>query len=141
MTAVTGIQREPSGGGLLAAFRAVRAHSEMLAAPLSAEDCTIQSMPDASPGIRAARNGINLIKYLPERRVMPPFPNARVRFGFSVAKQRQWIGLAGFNFGQGYDGVIAHAGGAAGAPSVGYQVAQLRSAFRHPGGDKSLGIR
>jgi ergothioneine biosynthesis protein EgtB len=30
-------------------YRAVRAHSEALAAPLSAEDCTIQSMPDASP--------------------------------------------------------------------------------------------
>ncbi len=49
MAAVTGIAREPSGGSLLAAFRAVRAHSEVLAAPLSAEDCTIQSMPDASP--------------------------------------------------------------------------------------------
>jgi ergothioneine biosynthesis protein EgtB len=31
------------------AYAAVRAHSEALAAPLSAEDCTIQSMPDASP--------------------------------------------------------------------------------------------
>jgi len=30
-------------------YAAVRAHSEALAAPLSAEDCTIQSMPDASP--------------------------------------------------------------------------------------------
>src|SRR5471030_230991 len=30
-------------------YRAVRAHSQALAAPLSAEDCTIQSMPDASP--------------------------------------------------------------------------------------------
>jgi ergothioneine biosynthesis protein EgtB len=49
MTAATGILREPSGGALLAAFRAVRAHTEAVAAPLSAEDCTIQSMPDASP--------------------------------------------------------------------------------------------
>jgi len=49
MTAVTEILREPSGGALLAAFRAVRAHTETLAAPLSAEDCIIQSMPDASP--------------------------------------------------------------------------------------------
>jgi len=31
------------------AYKAVRAHSEALAAPLSAEDCAIQSMPDASP--------------------------------------------------------------------------------------------
>ncbi|MCX7281518.1 MAG: ergothioneine biosynthesis protein EgtB [Alphaproteobacteria bacterium] len=31
------------------AYASVRAHSEVLAAPLSAEDCTIQSMPDASP--------------------------------------------------------------------------------------------
>jgi ergothioneine biosynthesis protein EgtB len=30
-------------------YAAVRAHSEALAASLSAEDCTIQSMPDASP--------------------------------------------------------------------------------------------
>lgn len=30
-------------------YASVRAHSEALAAPLSAEDCTIQSMPDASP--------------------------------------------------------------------------------------------
>ena len=30
-------------------YAAVRAHSEFLAAPLSAEDCVIQSMPDASP--------------------------------------------------------------------------------------------
>jgi ergothioneine biosynthesis protein EgtB len=30
-------------------YAAVRAHSEALAAPLSAEDCVIQSMPDASP--------------------------------------------------------------------------------------------
>ncbi len=34
---------------LAQAYRAVRAHSEALAAPLSAEDCAIQSMPDASP--------------------------------------------------------------------------------------------
>ena len=30
-------------------YRAVRAHTEALAAPLSAEDQTIQSMPDVSP--------------------------------------------------------------------------------------------
>jgi ergothioneine biosynthesis protein EgtB len=34
---------------LAQAYAAVRAHSEALAAPLSAEDCVIQSMPDASP--------------------------------------------------------------------------------------------
>src|SRR2546423_2805351 len=30
-------------------YRAIRAATEALAAPLSAEDCAIQSMPDASP--------------------------------------------------------------------------------------------
>ncbi len=30
-------------------YRAVRAASERLAEPLSAEDCALQSMPDASP--------------------------------------------------------------------------------------------
>ena len=34
---------------LLRRYRAVRAHTEALAAPLSAEDQTVQSMPDASP--------------------------------------------------------------------------------------------
>src|SRR5215813_12622135 len=34
---------------LLERFCAVRAATETLAAPLSAEDCAIQSMPDASP--------------------------------------------------------------------------------------------
>lgn len=34
---------------LAQAYAAVRAHSEALAAPLTAEDCAIQSMPDASP--------------------------------------------------------------------------------------------
>jgi ergothioneine biosynthesis protein EgtB len=38
-----------SAPGLLERFRAVRARSEALAAPLSAEDCAIQSMPEASP--------------------------------------------------------------------------------------------
>src|SRR5690606_26421702 len=32
-----------------AQFAAVRQHSEQLAQPLSAEDCVVQSMPDASP--------------------------------------------------------------------------------------------
>src|SRR5690349_24989384 len=34
---------------LAQAFCAVRSHSEALAAPLTAEDCAVQSMPDASP--------------------------------------------------------------------------------------------
>ncbi|HYN61812.1 MAG TPA: ergothioneine biosynthesis protein EgtB [Rubrivivax sp.] len=34
---------------LLGAYREVRAQSERLVAPLSAEDCQLQSMPDASP--------------------------------------------------------------------------------------------
>ncbi len=34
---------------LAEAYGTIRAQSEMLAAPLSAEDCAIQSMPDASP--------------------------------------------------------------------------------------------
>jgi len=48
MSAVTGIAGQPSGA-LLSQYRAVRAHSEALVQPLSAEDCVIQSMPDASP--------------------------------------------------------------------------------------------
>jgi ergothioneine biosynthesis protein EgtB len=39
----------PSHASLLERYRAVRARSEELAAPLSAEDQAIQSMPDASP--------------------------------------------------------------------------------------------
>src|SRR5437016_5111973 len=35
--------------GLAERYRAVRAATEALAAPLSAEDCLVQSMPDASP--------------------------------------------------------------------------------------------
>lgn len=35
--------------GLEARYRSVRAHSETLAAPLSAEDACVQSMPDTSP--------------------------------------------------------------------------------------------
>jgi len=38
-----------SVGGLAARFAAVRAHSVALAAPLTDEDCCVQSMPDASP--------------------------------------------------------------------------------------------
>ena len=34
---------------LVQTYASVRAHSEALAAPLSSEDCTIQSMTDASP--------------------------------------------------------------------------------------------
>ncbi len=39
----------PSPSGLRAFYAQVRQHSEALAAPLSAEDCAVQSMPDASP--------------------------------------------------------------------------------------------
>jgi ergothioneine biosynthesis protein EgtB len=41
--------RAPSAGTMLSRFRAVREQSMRLAAPLSGEDCAIQSMPDASP--------------------------------------------------------------------------------------------
>jgi len=37
------------GDDLAHAYTSVRDHSEALAAPLSAEDCALQSMPDASP--------------------------------------------------------------------------------------------
>ena len=49
MSAAPGILREVSGGELTRFYRAVRARSEALAAKLSAEDCALQSMPDASP--------------------------------------------------------------------------------------------
>src|SRR5271157_4875070 len=38
-----------AASGLEARFRALRAATMALSAPLSAEDCAIQSMPDASP--------------------------------------------------------------------------------------------
>jgi ergothioneine biosynthesis protein EgtB len=41
--------QSPDLRNLTAAFCAVRAHTEGLVAPLSAEDCALQSMPDASP--------------------------------------------------------------------------------------------
>jgi ergothioneine biosynthesis protein EgtB len=52
MNDVTVTARAPApaaASGLLQRYRAVRAATEGLAAPLSAEDCAIQSMPDASP--------------------------------------------------------------------------------------------
>ena len=39
----------PAASRLMDSYLAVRSHSEQLAAPLSAEDCALQSMPDASP--------------------------------------------------------------------------------------------
>ncbi|MGE5170764.1 MAG: ergothioneine biosynthesis protein EgtB [Rudaea sp.] len=41
--------REPRAGGLLRRYGNVRARTQALVAPLSAEDCALQSMPDASP--------------------------------------------------------------------------------------------
>ncbi|NNL84020.1 MAG: ergothioneine biosynthesis protein EgtB [Myxococcales bacterium] len=41
--------KERDSGALLRSLRQVRAQTEALADPLSAEDCAIQSMPDASP--------------------------------------------------------------------------------------------
>lgn len=40
---------EHNAAGLVARFKATRSHSEALARPLSAEDQTVQSMPDCSP--------------------------------------------------------------------------------------------
>ena len=48
-SAVAGFTARPPGRELASDFRAVRAFSQSLAAPLSAEDCAVQSMPDASP--------------------------------------------------------------------------------------------
>ncbi|HLY05487.1 MAG TPA: hypothetical protein VKR31_07050, partial [Rhizomicrobium sp.] len=42
-------QSRPATQSLAARYRAVRAETERLAAPLSAEDQCVQSMPDASP--------------------------------------------------------------------------------------------
>lgn len=49
MSAAPGVLREASGGELASFYQAVRARSEALSAPLTAEDCALQSMTDASP--------------------------------------------------------------------------------------------
>ncbi len=48
MNAHAAVERQ-GGPALAEQFRAVRAATEVLIAPLSAEDCQVQSMPDASP--------------------------------------------------------------------------------------------
>jgi ergothioneine biosynthesis protein EgtB len=47
--AAPGERREVDGASLADRFRRMRLASEQIAAPLSPEDCAIQSMPDASP--------------------------------------------------------------------------------------------
>jgi ergothioneine biosynthesis protein EgtB len=49
MSAATGIRSDYSGAALSCLYRDVRRESEARAAPLSPEDCALQSMPDASP--------------------------------------------------------------------------------------------
>ncbi|HXL76010.1 MAG TPA: ergothioneine biosynthesis protein EgtB, partial [Burkholderiales bacterium] len=44
-----GIQRAEAAPGYDARYLPIRRLTRALAAPLSAEDCAIQSMPDASP--------------------------------------------------------------------------------------------
>ncbi|MGH7337704.1 MAG: DinB family protein, partial [Myxococcota bacterium] len=46
---MSAISRAPEADALAERYRAVRAASVALAKPLSAEDCALQSMPDASP--------------------------------------------------------------------------------------------
>jgi len=46
---LAGLSKTTPAPALAPRFRAIRAATEALAAPLSAEDCAIQSMPDASP--------------------------------------------------------------------------------------------
>jgi len=46
---MSAISRAPDADALTPRYRAVRAASVALAEPLSAEDCALQSMPDASP--------------------------------------------------------------------------------------------
>src|SRR6478672_3933624 len=43
------LPRVSTAGSLVARYAAVRTCTEALAAPLSPEDCALQSMPDASP--------------------------------------------------------------------------------------------
>jgi ergothioneine biosynthesis protein EgtB len=46
---LAGLTHPTQASALAPRYRAIRAATEALAAPLSAEDCAIQSMPDASP--------------------------------------------------------------------------------------------
>ena len=46
---LAGLTQPTQASALAPRYRAIRAATEALAAPLSAEDCAIQSMPDASP--------------------------------------------------------------------------------------------
>ena len=49
MNAASGIPSRHPDGSLACLYRDIRAHSEWLAAPLTPEDCNLQSMADASP--------------------------------------------------------------------------------------------
>ena len=71
---------------LAARLRAVRAATVALAAPLSAEDCTIQSMPDASPSSGILRTPAGFSRLSCSRPTSPGIGSSMPRFGSSSTR-------------------------------------------------------